>query len=558
MKKLFASVLLATAAIAAQAATTFIIDIDDASRVKFESGQTSASYVEMPLVNGANTVTQSGSEDFVLTPRQGFLIESITAYNAAGEAQASSGWSFDPSNDSYKIYFLGSRVPAAKYVVKTKIYNPTLYTLSIDINNPEAVLNGSYKVGNQTITPQAGKQTITFNPDKGVQFYMQLRPAVKSVTFSRNGANVEPAGVMQNGTRTYKFNLSDNEVIDIDAVMETTEYFLDIDDPTHIEAFYPDANTPIEGLKAGRNTLSFSYNSTLYIKAAPGYRITGLANMSFNSNTDVYSYRFSDGDSGMVFNCTTEEYTPPTATVIVNVDDATYVNYITINGENKDCVVGENTFVQNLDKSKTVNIYYKSKWDDKLIAAMNGEPFTIVESMWYPYSSTISDMEADKTYRVVIRQKIDGSYNAAGTVVCKATDPFYSVWNISFSPAGIIEINESAGIPTITAATKADASESNPTVELTDDSATITFATPLADGDYIFSVPAGYFKVNGAPVDAISQPFNKLTVGIETIEAENANVRFFNLQGVEIKNPAEGEMIIEVRGNKSAKKIFRN
>ena len=80
MKRFLTTVLLTAAIAGAQAENTFILDIDDASRVRFETGMTSATYVEQTLVNGANTITQSGSEDFVLTPKSGYLIESITAY----------------------------------------------------------------------------------------------------------------------------------------------------------------------------------------------------------------------------------------------------------------------------------------------------------------------------------------------------------------------------------------------------------------------------------------------------------------------------------------------
>ena len=63
-------------------AAEFIIDIDDASHVKYQTGAYSAVYEEIALQNGENTITQTSSEDFVLTPRPGFLIESITAQSA--------------------------------------------------------------------------------------------------------------------------------------------------------------------------------------------------------------------------------------------------------------------------------------------------------------------------------------------------------------------------------------------------------------------------------------------------------------------------------------------
>ena len=46
--------------------------------------------------------------------------------------------------------------------------------------------------------------------------------------------------------------------------------------------------------------------------------------------------------------------------------------------------------------------------------------------------------------------------------------------------------------------------------------------------------------------------------GISAIDAENANgeVRYFNAQGVRINNPAKGQIVIKVEGNKASKMVF--
>lgn len=47
-------------------------------------------------------------------------------------------------------------------------------------------------------------------------------------------------------------------------------------------------------------------------------------------------------------------------------------------------------------------------------------------------------------------------------------------------------------------------------------------------------------------------------VGVEGIEAEtDGPARWFNLQGVELSEPAKGEIVIEVRGGKSIKRVIR-
>ena len=46
-------------------------------------------------------------------------------------------------------------------------------------------------------------------------------------------------------------------------------------------------------------------------------------------------------------------------------------------------------------------------------------------------------------------------------------------------------------------------------------------------------------------------------VGIEAIEAgDDVKARYFNLQGIEVINPAEGQMVIERKGDKVRKMVF--
>ena len=46
--------------------------------------------------------------------------------------------------------------------------------------------------------------------------------------------------------------------------------------------------------------------------------------------------------------------------------------------------------------------------------------------------------------------------------------------------------------------------------------------------------------------------------GVDTIDAAGTmTVRYFTLQGMEITNPAEGQIVIEIRNGKSIKTVFR-
>lgn len=531
----------------------FILEVDDASHVKLETGAYASAYKEVTIQNGANTITLSGSDDCFLTPREGFLIESVTAYDQSGaEDTSAKKWSYDSNDDSYKIYFLGSQTPAYKYVVKTKVDNSPVYTLTFDINDPSAVKGGTFKVGNQTITPVIGQQTIKYNPDKGIQFYMQLRPAVTEVTFLRNGTAVNPAGTMADGTRTYKFNLSDNDNIDIDVVMEKTEFFLDIDDPSHIEVCFPNASSLLDGLVAGRNKLSYAYDDRLIIKAKDGYRITGLDNMSYNSNSEEYSYTFSDGDSGVTFNIVTEEYTPPMAYFTLNLLNPEIMSYIQLPNDNvRDFIVGDTEFSLNLDKKSNLPLYYSSKYEGKVMATFDGELLAMKE-YWGGFYSDITGIEPGN-HRIVVREIIEGEY--PGTVVYASSDNC-TEWTLTFDPAGIIEKVDGVAMPAISSDSRASVMATE--VAVAENTATITFDGTIDTGSYTLNVPAGLFKINGATSGALSHNFQVVMSGIDTINSEETSVRYFNLQGVEVSNPAEGEIVIEVKGDKARKTIFKN
>lgn len=47
------------------------------------------------------------------------------------------------------------------------------------------------------------------------------------------------------------------------------------------------------------------------------------------------------------------------------------------------------------------------------------------------------------------------------------------------------------------------------------------------------------------------------STGIDAIEAENAPVEYFNLQGMPVSNPAPGQFVIRRQGNKTSKVIIR-
>ena len=88
------------------------------------------------------------------------------------------------------------------------------------------------------------------------------------------------------------------------------------------------------------------------------------------------------------------------------------------------------------------------------------------------------------------------------------------------------------------------------------------------DGDLI-SIYHGWFGITTAPLgsynwNSAAGPYNATAVlpagwsGISNVAVDaNESVRYFNLQGLEVSNPANGELVIVKKGGKTYKKIAR-
>ena len=69
--------------------------------------------------------------------------------------------------------------------------------------------------------------------------------------------------------------------------------------------------------------------------------------------------------------------------------------------------------------------------------------------------------------------------------------------------------------------------------------------TLVADGNATITAKCGEFTVTCSVI------VDSTNVGIEAIEAgDDVKARYFNLQGIEVINPAEGRMVIERKGTK--------
>ena len=67
-----------------------------------------------------------------------------------------------------------------------------------------------------------------------------------------------------------------------------------------------------------------------------------------------------------------------------------------------------------------------------------------------------------------------------------------------------------------------------------------------------------YTGTEGTVTTIVNKSLREIpAVGIDAIVNDNAPVRYFNLQGVEVANPAKGELVIKTQGGKAVKTIVR-
>ena len=92
--------------------------------------------------------------------------------------------------------------------------------------------------------------------------------------------------------------------------------------------------------------------------------------------------------------------------------------------------------------------------------------------------------------------------------------------------------------------------------------ATATTFQPQVKANATLTVPAGTVEAyKAAPNWDGFKEYIEMTnpgTGVDTIDAAGTmTVRYFTLQGMEITNPAEGQIVIEIRNGKSIKTVFR-
>lgn len=85
--------------------------------------------------------------------------------------------------------------------------------------------------------------------------------------------------------------------------------------------------------------------------------------------------------------------------------------------------------------------------------------------------------------------------------------------------------------------------------------AAVTLELPVSDTVYGIRAYAGPFKLNEMREFTV---VNKEISGVEDVVTEsNAEVRYLNMQGIEVANPGRGEIVIRVTGNRAEKIVVR-
>lgn len=396
MKKIIIAPMLSAIALTgvAQESGTFFLDVDNASHVIFTQG----SETRTDLSDGKNAITYRIWENLCIAPAEGYLIESLTAFDTEGNEAGNSGWWFSAQDDSYSTQFSSYGRDGYTYKVVTREYNPEMYTVFIDIDRPEAVKNNTYTVGNVTAEAMEGETCISFNPDKGDTFTMVMSRGVSDVTLTHNG--MEQEGVL-NGLDeiVYSFSVSDNDRIMVRTTMESPEFVLELDNPDAVAVTFPDGDSMISDLYAGANAMTYGIGDVLTVKAREGWRISAAEGMRYSSYSNAWTYTFRGGESGKVFSVTTEPYDPPTAQLSIMLEDPSFLKRIVADEVITDFSSGMNVIKINLEKESSCQIVYGVGNVSDVEATIDGEALP-VEETWI-ISSSIDGLE-QRAYEITI------------------------------------------------------------------------------------------------------------------------------------------------------------
>ena len=368
------------------------IDVDVASHVKL----TRAGIV-VPLIDGKNKVEYKTWDQLVISPVAGYQIEKPEAFDTDGKPVQSVWW-LNSADDSYSTQFTSYNYDGYTYRIVTREYKPELSTVTVTIDNPSAIKNGVYTVGNVSVDATAGVRNVEYDPEKGSTMSLTLAKTVAKAELTLNG-NAQEYDENALGEKIFSFSIANGDKVILVTEMEKPEFTLKIDAPDHLLVAFPDADTVLTGLESGANELEYFVGDVLTVKAAEGYRITVAEGLKYSSYTNTYIYTFKGGESGKIFNVETEEYNPPMAELVIELEKPELLSRVVADVVTNKFTAGKNTIKVNLEKDKSVQIVYNIKSEDEAEAKLDGNPLP-VDFTWI-YSSTIENLEP-KSYHIMI------------------------------------------------------------------------------------------------------------------------------------------------------------
>lgn len=170
---------------------------------------------------------------------------------------------------------------------------------------------------------------------------------------------------------------------------------------------------------------------------------------------------------------------------------------------------------------------------------------------------TVTDNDSEKIiYKTILEDKINAQFGdtcISKEIMLPTADPtkIYKV-NLDVFKNGF-DNPESIGSFLFTGKHIPSNLEHLPFVEVNDGVFTIELDSLDPQTNYVVTLYASLGSYESEIGSVSFRTLDKVETGITTVEGDRSVVKFYNLQGIEIKNPTPGNIYIRVNGNKSEK-----
>jgi hypothetical protein len=212
---------------------------------------------------------------------------------------------------------------------------------------------------------------------------------------------------------------------------------------------------------------------------------------------------------------------------------------------------GDNNFTISIDNLKKSEVKYKytcgEGWD---YVEMQADKVTDVQDRSYTANDVVAAWKSTPSTTVTYPEKVyivghDNAWDPAKPLEISGTDGVYTIDNVTFVNTGFKMSTQKGSWEAFNAGVLYVQNA------IVNEEATITKGS--SDDSKISAT--GTFNLT---IDLVNMTFlaiDPLTVAIEEIEAENAPVEYYNLQGVKVANPENG-IFIKKQGSKTTKVVL--